>query len=273
MRYGSLEEPAAKLRWAAEQYRRIKNTLGGADHQSVPLRVESSTDGLRYDMYAIDVPPLPEDLPLVLGDIYHNLRGALDYLAYQLHERHYRGKIPSQVIKDSQFPILGSPKMAKGGVPALADSWKEIGTLGKKERTAIAWLQPYNARKDTLEGVRVHLSDISAINNVDKHRKLHVTRSTVQAVPTMASLPGYGLTQSPAFGVPIEAGSLIDTWTFERTPPPATMTEVRRFRAGAIFDLVGQPIDALPHVAGSIASVRLVIERFGHLFPPSQQGP
>ena len=272
MSYGSLEEPAAKLRWAAEQYRRIKNEQGGADHQSIKLRVESSEGGLRYDMYAEDVPPLSEELPLILGDIYHNLRGALDYLIYQLHERHYRGNIPDQVVRDSQFPILSSPRVAQGGVPAPPSSWKEVRNLGKKERAAIAWLQPYNNRRDKIEGVRIHLRDINRINNIDKHRRLHVTRSVAQAVPTMASLPDYGLTQRPAFDVLIESGLLIDTWKFERMPPSATMNGIKSFRSAAIFDLDGDRIDAFPHLAGSIASVVLVLERFSSLFPPLAPG-
>ena len=175
MRWGDLEEPAEKLRWAAEQYRLIKNEMGGADHQAVPLEVEGSPDGLRYDMYVGSVPPLPDHLPLRIGDIYHNLRGALDYLAYQLHKRHHRGNIPSQVVKDSQFPMYNSAPLGKGGTPLPTNSWRAIGTLGAKERIAISWLQPYNARKDKLEGVRAHLRDIGNINNIDKHRNLHIT--------------------------------------------------------------------------------------------------
>ena len=268
MPYGSLEEPAEKLRWAAEQYRLVKNEMGGADHQAIPLAVEGSSDGLRYDMYAASVPPLPDHLPLRIGDIYHNLRGALDYVAYQLHERHYRGNIPAQVIKDSQFPIYTAPPPGPGGTPLPTDRWKSIRNLGQKERTAIAWLQPHQTRKGVLEGVRSHLRDIGDINNIDKHRNLHVTRSIVQAVRSMSSIPDYGLTQDPVFGVPIESGTRIDTWAFQRKPPAATMSGTWVCRAGAVFDLTGARIDALPHIAGSIASVRRVIERFAPLFPP-----
>lgn len=272
MRWGDLEEPAEKLRWAAEQYRLIKNEMGGADHQAVPLEVEGSLDGLRYDMYVGSVPPLPDHLPLRIGDIYHNLRGALDYLAYQLHERHYRGNIPSQVVKDSQFPIFGSVPTGKSGTPLATNSWKAMRTLGVKERTAISWLQPYNTRKDKLEGIRNHLRDIGNINNIDKHRNLHITRSMVQAVRSMASIPDYRLTQDPAFGAVIEVGTRIDTWIFERRPPVATMAGQFTCRAGAVFEASGDRFDALPHIAGSIASVRKVIERFAPLFSPLPSG-
>jgi hypothetical protein len=272
MRSGNLAEPAEKLKWAAEQYRLIKNEMGGADHQAVALDIKGSSDGLRYDMYVASVPPLPDHLPLRIGDIYHNLRGALDYLAYQLHERHYRGNVPSQVIRDSQFPIYSSKPTGKGGSMLPTSGWRSIGTLGAKERTTIAWLQPCNARKDKLEGVRAHLRDIGNINNIDKHRNLHITRSMVQAVQTLASIPDYGLTQDPAFGTAIEVGTRIDTWTFKRPPPAATMAGQRTCRAGAIFEVSSDRFDSLPHIAGSITSVRVVIERFAFLFPPLPQG-
>jgi hypothetical protein len=197
MRYGSLEDPIAKLQRAIEHYRLIKDALGGFDHQSVPLRIESSTDGLQHRLYAEQVKPLPENLPLMLGDANHNLRSALDYLVYQLHERHYRGNIPPEIAEWTQFPIRTQvPK-------SNADSWATIKHLGKKERTAIVQLQPYKQRNDSLHGIREHLADIAIIDNIDKHRRLHVFRSVPQAVPSMASIPGYGLHQARLLESPL----------------------------------------------------------------------
>jgi hypothetical protein len=260
VRHGDLEDPTAKLQRAVEHYLLIKDSLGGTDHQLIQLRMVSSPDGLRYEFYADNVPPLPANLPLMLGDAYHNLRAALDYLVYQMHERHYRGRIPSKVTERTQFPIHSKAPKDK------PEKWDSIKRLSKKERTAIVWLQPYMQRNDSFHGVREHLSDISTINNVDKHRKLHITRSLAQAVPTMASLPSYGLHQSPAFGVPIESGSLIDTWTFDREPPEATMSRTWKFRSGPIFEADGHLIDLVPHLGGSIHVVAQVIDRFRHLF-------
>lgn len=262
MRHGSLEDPIAKLQRAIEHYRLLKEALGGFDHQLVFLRIESSADGLRHQLYADTLAPLPEDLPLMLGDANHNLRSALDYLVYQLHERHFRGKIPPEVAEQTQFPIREqAPKSS-------TDKWQTIGNLGERERAAIAWLQPYNQRNDSLYGIREHLADIGAIDNVDKHRRLHLVRTVAQAVPSMASIPGYGLHQSPAFGVPIESGSLVDTWVFDRRPPDAMLSGIRNFRSAVVFDAAGHHIDMLPHLRGSIQAVALVIRRFSRLFPP-----
>ena len=124
-------------------------------------------------------------------------------------------------------------------------------------------------RKDSLWGIRDHLADIAAIDNVDKHRRLHIVRTVAQAVPIMASIPDYGLHQSPAFGVPIESGSLVDTWVFDRKPPTGSVTGIRGFRAAVTFDADGHTIDMLPHLRGSINAVAAVIRCSGHLFPPS----
>lgn len=261
MPHGSLEDPIAKLQRAVEHYLAIKKAIGGRDHPPVSMRMVSSDGGLRYDFYAEDVSPLPANLPLMLGDAYFNLRGALDHLVYQLHERHYRGKIPPEVAEAAQFPIRA--QAPKSG-PL---KWKDIKNLGNKERTAIGWLQPYRQRKDSLHGVRVHLDDINEINRIDKHRKLHVVRSLPQAVPVLASFSGYGVKYSPAFGVPIESGSLVYSLEFDREPPEADVSRVRKFRSAAVFEAGGHRIDLMPHLGGSIHAVSIVIDRFSHLFP------
>jgi hypothetical protein len=266
--YGSLDNPIAKLGRAAEHFRGIRDLIGGFDHQAIPLRVDRHQDGLQYDLYADHVDPLPRDLPLMLGDAYHNLRGALDHLTYQLHERRYRGKIPTAAALDSQFPIINKPRTDKKGNPISPDKWNGIKYLSDKERKAIAWLQPYVARKDKLQGVRAGLRDIGDIDNIDKHRKLHVTRTVPQALPSMSSIPDYGLKQNPSFGIPIETGTLVDVWTFERPPPVPPIASGRTFRAAVGIELNGDRTDALPHLGGSILIVDEIIRRFASLFPP-----
>lgn len=261
MPHGSLDDPIAKLQRAVEHFLMIRAALGGRDHPPVPLRMVSSEDGLRYDFYAEGVPPLPANLPLMLGDAYFNLRGALDYLVYQMHERHYRGKIPEKVAEQAQFPIRTKPQKES------PDTWKDIRNLGSKERIAIAWLQPYRRRKDALYGIREHLADINAINNADKHRRLHVVRSVPRAVLIMDSLQGYGLRSDPAFGVPIESGSRVNTMFFDRKPPEAGISRIRSFPSAPAFESGGYLIDLVPNLGGSIHVVAEIINRFAHLFP------
>lgn len=41
------------------------------------------TDG-DWDVGSVEVPPVPPELPVILGDVVHNLRSALDHLVYEL---------------------------------------------------------------------------------------------------------------------------------------------------------------------------------------------
>ena len=262
MRYGSLDDPIAKLQWAIKHYLLIRDALSGRDHQLIRLKMVASGDGLEYKFFAEDVPQLPTDLPLMLGDAYHNARVALDHLVFQLHMRHYRGRIPSNVIKKPAFPVYD--QIPNSGGP---NHWDAVKRIGKKERVAIERLQPYNQRPGPLYGIRIHLSDLSEINNQDKHRQLYVARTLAQAVPTLESLEEYGLQHHPEFGTPIQTGSLIDTWTFNRKPPGEAMRRQWKFRSAATFEIRNQKIDLIPHLGGSIHVVAHVINRFSQLFP------
>lgn len=96
--------------------------------------------------------PIPGDFSLVIGDALHNLRTALDHLAWQLVESN--SAIPD---RETCFPIYqGAPKdesqfarKVKGMSPGAVDIVKAV--------------QPYQTGDDTLW----HLSEL---DNMDKHR-------------------------------------------------------------------------------------------------------
>jgi hypothetical protein len=199
MSRGSIDQPLAKLGRAAYHYRVVKfDVFGGHDRQAWPVTLERHRDGLEYRLRAPKIEPLPTDLPLIFGDAYFNLRAALDYLVFQLHLRHYRGNLPAKIVKSSAFPIYNQQPLAKGGALLDTCNWKEIGTLGKHERTALEWLQPYKGRGSGLtKQIREALSDLSSLNNIDKHQELHVTQRIVQAVPIPDFPPEFGFQQHP----------------------------------------------------------------------------
>src|SRR4051812_13806510 len=61
------------------------------------LAIEQNPQPPRYQRFQVrlvDVAPLPDALPLVVGDCFHNLRGALDHLVYQLVLAHQRDVVP-----------------------------------------------------------------------------------------------------------------------------------------------------------------------------------
>jgi hypothetical protein len=134
VQYGSIDQPLAKLRRAAEHYRLILNQYyGGFTRMRVPVQVEQHGP-LEYRLRVGDIDPLAPELPLIFGDAYYDLRAALDYLIYQLHVRRFHGNVGPDAARDSAFPILSSrrvyPSGPRSGTPVSTRDWKEIKRLG-----------------------------------------------------------------------------------------------------------------------------------------------
>jgi hypothetical protein len=111
----------------------------------------------------------PMDIPLLCGDVLHNARAALDHAVYGLAVEHLpilsareRGRL--------QFPIVGDlsefrEQKRRGrlfGVPA-------------RQRTEIQRLQPYYSTWPN-----VWLGLLAELDNVDKHRAVHIVAGAVQ---------------------------------------------------------------------------------------------
>jgi hypothetical protein len=272
--HGSIDQPLAKLRRAAEHYRLILNEhYGGYTRMRVPVTAEQQDGGLEYQLRVSDIEPLAPELPLIFGDAYYDLRAALDYLIYQLHIRRFRGTIGPAAAKDSAFPILSARRLyssgGRRGTPIPTSEWKEIKRLGHPIRRTIGWMQPYNARNDHYHELRPALADIRDLNNIDKHRELNLGNKYVMGVPTPPFLPELGFRQHPAFGIVLESGACVDTWTFDHPPPPDQVRRHARIvQAGIGIEPTGVGrIEALAHLGGSILAVQMVIDRFKHLFP------
>jgi hypothetical protein len=109
----------------------------------------------------VSVKPTPNSFAVVFGEVLHDLRSALDHTARLLVQA--EGKEPVDGgYKRTTFPIFKSEPA--GGVDIAPG-------LSRPVRDALAAVQPYNAadpEKDLLW--RLH-----QMNNIDKHRLLHVT--------------------------------------------------------------------------------------------------
>lgn len=187
-----------------------------------PVRRKVNVEGLDYSFHIGRVQPVHPDVAIVAGECLFNIRSALDHLVYQLHVRHYRGRVPAKIEQASAFPILDKPRIRKGRrVPT--SEWREIGTLAARQRTTIEFLQPYNRRDDRYESVRRALSTVNRLCNVDKHRHLHVVTASVLARTVPDVPPQYGFRQHGTFFKPLEDGAEVERWTFENPPPQVPM--------------------------------------------------
>ena len=123
--------------------------------------------GLDHEYYAVDPPPVFDSLVAVLGDCIHNLRSALDHLAYQLVVASGSNPNPNVLfpVSHDEFKIdrtTGTPRPAVD-LPVI----QEICDL-------IDSVQPYH---DTSIGRR--LATLHNLDVVDKHRTQVVTVSAV----------------------------------------------------------------------------------------------
>jgi hypothetical protein len=104
---------------------------------------------------------LPADWPLIVGDILHNIRSALDNLAFALVEvaRIPRVSDPARGL----FPICASHREFKD----IRE--RDMGGMAPEAQAIIESLQPYR-REDSLHFSRLYL--LNELANVDRHRCL-----------------------------------------------------------------------------------------------------
>lgn len=129
-------------------------TIGTKPHP-VP-QIEHTT------LYIADVKPIPDIIPLIIGDAVHNLRSALDFLMWQLVEA--GGGVPD---KTTYFPVADGPQQY-----ASAMGKGEIHKIASDARDIIHSVQPFICWDQTLW--LLHHLDI-----MDKHRLLLVAMATM----------------------------------------------------------------------------------------------
>jgi hypothetical protein len=253
----SLEGPLAKLVRAECQLRVLQQQIDAVwpPRKAWAVRSEVHRDGLEYRFYLLDLPPIDPEWALAAGAIMFNARCALDHLAFELSVRRFRGNVPADIESRTMFPIFDDKDKF---------SDRRIEHLAKRERRAITHLQPYNTRRDKWQFVRMDLSYLDALHNIDKHRKLHVIAGG-QNASVIPWFPDVGFDNRPEFGR-VESHAHIDTWTFERTP--AKMQD----HPGALLHVGLQhgphSLELMPTLHMVVNGAAEVLRRFKARFPP-----
>ena len=220
-----------------------------------PLAIEERRPGFEYFLHLSQIPSIDPGWTLIASEILYNIRCALDYLVYELHVRRFRGTPPASVAKVSMFPI----SFNQPNFPQF-----RIDTLGKREQRAIRHLQPYIARRDGWEFTRLALGQLHALQNIDKHRRLHVVTAT-QAVVFSHSYPascGFAFEHSSGA---VKSGAHVQTYTFVSPPPEVKFAEGVILAPALEHD--GQKMSLLGTLSELTNQVTFVIERFADQFP------
>lgn len=99
--------------------------------------------------------PMPDEIPLILGDAIHNLRSALDLLIYEMVGDKCE---TDRQRKQVQFPFSKSAQILDATIKA-----KQVHLAGEKVVQKIKGLKPYPGGNEMLYGI--HALDVT-----DKHK-------------------------------------------------------------------------------------------------------
>jgi hypothetical protein len=171
-----LDSVWVKFIWANEHFKALNahiHTYINAHPSDIVPKPNSTfeRDGIQYVMAIVEITAqIPNEIPLLLGDVFSNLRSCLDYLVWELVRAN-----GNQPIDRNSFPICKSEK-------AFRDARKR-GDLDGLAPTADAFiesLQPY------ILGPDMHRSNLVALHdftNINKHRRLLVAQLSTSLVP------------------------------------------------------------------------------------------
>ena len=147
-----------KIQWAYQHIERLHKVLDSFI-ESNPYGISIERDAnTRQPLYRITkVTAIPDSVPLIAGDILHNLRSALDYLACELVVAN--GNKPTS---QTGFPILENAPSTPDEEKTFA---RKVKGMGQGAINLIRSIKPYKGGDDTLW--RLH-----RLNIIDKHKLL-----------------------------------------------------------------------------------------------------
>jgi hypothetical protein len=137
---------------------------------SNPYKIETkrNPDTRQMIYYVVSADPVPANIALIIGDILHCLRDALDHLAQQLY---LVGTGDTKGYGDHiGFPIVSRAKDFKSCLLG------KVQDMGKNAINAIRALEPYPG------GQGADLWTFHRLNNIDKHRLIVTVGSSFRSV-------------------------------------------------------------------------------------------
>jgi len=133
--------------------------------------IGSNGDGV---LIATNLGEIPEELPLLLGELLYQLRSSLDACIYQA-TIYATNQDPPLDEGKLEFPITHHPKEWK----RLAE--RRLSALPASIQDAIERVQPYNLQPSsteaTIRSINRSLGILNDLARKDRHRKLHVVGS------------------------------------------------------------------------------------------------
>jgi hypothetical protein len=187
--------------------------------------------------------PIPDTWPIIVGDVVHGLRAALDYLAWELWITN-GGDIKDPAATGIVFPVTDPTKTFTPEQQETARQRKET-TFGVDATAIIDRLQVDIGRKASTDPELKPLFLLHRLDIWDKHRRLHIVGGTVRLmhmevredIHIQHMVIGGGGPTGSIRTVPITDGTELLRLTLGPTTPNVQMNE--RFTAYIAFEQEG----------------------------------
>lgn len=233
----SLDSCWAKQDRALEQLKALDKAIKGW-LEGNPYQVRENLDA-NTGVYELRIKPnaIPPGWSIIIGEILHDLRSALDHLVWQLTlangytppRRFSRRKTRWRFI---EFPIYVN------GLDFRSRLERRSNPLWGISDPARAFIDDYQPLHGGKMATRDALWVLNELNNIDKHRTLHLTAMYLQhAKFTTAPFKGAG-TITPLYAYPFPGKLKEDTVIFRAqiTPPNLQMGVQTEATLDVIFD-------------------------------------
>ena len=162
---------------------------------------------------------IPAEWHIWIGECVHNIRSALDHLAYALNVAGSRLDPPPNARR-SQFPLYVEP-----------DQFAAMKSMGDRKRCMMGFfpegaaalaerLQPYHAGDHSDDSETAQwLGVLAELSNIDKHRRFPLTGVYPDLVTHPREVEGHAVTEVENFHVSLKVGTPILRLTVPTLPP------------------------------------------------------
>jgi hypothetical protein len=144
-----------------------------SDSKPYTVRQEHDLETEEFILVYYPSARIPDTWTVIIGEVFHNLRSALDQAIYELTIREN-----GSPLEKTEFPVFDDPRKfaatKRNGDPAPASGAYRIRGLSQKTRDIIEQMQPYHFRQPDNVSFLDILHEMSI---VDKHREIHLCRT------------------------------------------------------------------------------------------------
>jgi len=168
-----LKDSKAKITRAQEQLNGLESKFKRfSDSKPYTLRQEKDPDNGDVTLVYYPNAPIPDNWAIILGEIFFNLRSALDMAVHELTIREQ-----GSVLDKTEFPIFDDPNRfgatKRNGDPAPGSGLYKIRGLRQQTQILIETLQPFHETDPDKVAI---VGLLHEMNIRDKHKELFLCR-------------------------------------------------------------------------------------------------